>query len=60
MELSIAKPIVDILIQLNDNATFAGQTIDQVLSEVSQELVHGSNEPGLTYIFTLLKTFGNF
>ena len=49
MELSIAKPIVDILIQLNDNASFAGQAIDQVLSEVSQELRNGSNEPGLLF-----------
>ena len=49
MDLSIAKPIVNILKQLNDTANSDGQILDQFLSEVLQELVHGSNEPGLLF-----------
>ncbi len=46
MEFSIAKPICDLLIQWNSGDTVDGQSLDQVLEEVTEELQHGRNEPG--------------
>ena len=42
MEPCIAKPICDILRKWNSEE----QSIDEVLSEVSEELIQGKHEPG--------------
>ena len=46
MEFSIAKPICDLLVQWNSGDTVDGQSLDQVLADVTEEIQQGSNEPG--------------
>ena len=55
MEFSIAKPICDLLVQWNSGDTVDGQSLDQVLADVTEEIQQGSNEPG--WKFYLLVTF---